>query len=612
MPPDWDIEADVVVVGFGAAGACAALEAAAAGCSVLILDRFGGGGATALSGGVVYAGGGTPQQRAAGVTDTPEAMLGYLRTEVGDAVPETTLREFCDGSVAMLAWLEGHGVPFEGSLCPDKTSYPTNRHYLYYSGSELSAAASETAASETAASETAAPGAAAPGAGTGPPAPRGHRTRGRGTSGGLLYARLAAAVRGAGARVLTQTAARQLVTDPGGRVTGVECLSLRAAPAWVRLAHRVLHRWSVKPYLYVPKLGRILHRPVGWLEHRYAQPLRIGAARGVVLAAGGFAASRPMMRAHAPNARGGLPLATPGDDGSGIRLGTQAGGATAFLDRVSVWRFLSPPPALLAGVLVDRAGQRVCDESRYGAALGDAILRHGGRAWLFVDRATRTQARRQVRGSTLWFQRLQAWYLLSLGAVRASTVAAVAARVGVDPDGLAATVAAYNAASRDPAASDLAAPHPATSRPGSAPPGGARPGRQARRRVPPAGPAAVLPDRRLGAPPPVLSRPGPHPRRPRRRARLRPGPASRRAPGGRPVRRGPHRGRPVLTLLRQRPVPGRLRLSPRRRAGRHATTAQEQDGVAYRPFTWPASDAGTASWPTGRTTPRCRRPRRSP
>ena len=211
MPPDWDVEADVVVVGFGAAGACAALEAAAAGCSVLVLDRFGGGGATALSGGVVYAGGGTPQQRAAGVTDTPEAMLGYLRTEVGDAVPEATLREFCDGSVAMLAWLEGHGVPFEGSLCPDKTSYPTNRHYLYYSGSELSTAAAPAATPPTTGPATAAPAAtppaaaapaAAPGAGTGPPpAPRGHRTLGRGTSGGLLYARLSAAVRGAGVRL---------------------------------------------------------------------------------------------------------------------------------------------------------------------------------------------------------------------------------------------------------------------------------------------------------------------------------------------------------------------------------------------------------------------------
>ncbi len=432
VPDDWDVEADVVVVGFGAAGACAALEAAAAGRSVLVLDRFGGGGATALSGGVVYAGGGTPQQRAAGVADSPEAMFGYLRTEVGDAVPAATLREFCDGSVAMLAWLEGHGVPFEGSLCPDKTSYPTNRHYLYYSGSELSAA---DAAS---------------------PAPRGHRTRGRGTSGRLLYGRLAAAVQGSGARVLTQTAAQRLVTGPAGRVTGVECLTLRGAPAWVQFAHRVLHRWSVKPYLYVPKAGRVLHRPVAWLERRYARPLRAGAARGVVVAAGGFAASRPMMRAHAPAARGGLPLATPGDDGSGIRLGTGAGGATAFLDRVSIWRFLSPPPALLGGVLVDQKGERICDESRYGAALGDAIVRHGGRAWLLADRATMAQARRQVRGSTLWFQRLQAWYLLRSGGVRAPTVAGAAARAGVDPDGLAATLAAYNAAARDPAAPDPA------------------------------------------------------------------------------------------------------------------------------------------------------------
>jgi 3-oxo-5alpha-steroid 4-dehydrogenase len=449
--PDWDVEADVVVVGFGAAGACAALEAASAGRSVLVLDRFGGGGATALSGGVIYAGGGTPQQRAAGVTDSPEAMLAYLSTEVGDAVPAATLREFCEGSTAMLAWLEDHGVPFEGSLCPDKTSYPTNRHYLYYSGSELSAADG-------------------PDSDAAPPAPRGHRTRGRGTSGGLLYARLAAAVRGTGARVLTETAARRLVTDDDGRVTGVECASLRGAPAWARQAHRILHRWSVKPYLYVPKAGRILHRPVAWLERRYARPLRLRAAHGVILAAGGFAANRKMMRSHAPTARGGLPLATPGDDGSGIRLGADAGGATAHLDRVSVWRFLSPPPALLTGVLVDRAGQRICDESRYGAAIGDAIIRHGGRAWLLVDRATRTQARRQVRGSTLWFQRLQAWYLLTTGAVTAPTLAGVAARAGVDPDGLAATLAAYNKAARDPAARDPAGKPPGARRAQDQPP----------------------------------------------------------------------------------------------------------------------------------------------
>ena len=421
MSTEWDIEANVVVIGFGAAGSCAALEAAAAGRSVLMLERFTGGGATALSGGVVYAGGGTPQQRAAGVSDSADAMFGYLRTEVGDVVPAGTLREFCADSVAMLAWLESHGVPFEGSLCPDKTSYPTNRHYLYYSGSEVSARDAA------------------------PPAPRGHRTRGRGTSGGVLYARLAAAVRKAGIQVVGQTKAVRLITA-GGRVTGVECRSLRGAPWWTRTAHRVLYQAARKPYLYVPKLGRLMHRPVGWLERRYGRTLLVGAERGVVIAAGGFGANRQMLRTHAPSARGGLPLATPGDDGSGIRLGTGAGGATGLLDRVSVWRFLSPPPALLRGVLVDRGGKRICDESRYGAAIGDEIIRRGGRAWLFVDRATLGQARREVRGSTLWFQRLQAWYLLAFGTLTADTVAGVAAKAGVDPDGLAATLAAYNTA----------------------------------------------------------------------------------------------------------------------------------------------------------------------
>jgi 3-oxo-5alpha-steroid 4-dehydrogenase len=425
-PRAWDVEADVIVVGFGAAGACAALEAAAAGCEVVVLDRFGGGGATALSGGVIYAGGGTRWQRDAGVSDSPEAMFAYLRLEVGDAVSPPTLREFCQGSRDMLAWLAGRGVPFEGSLCPDKTSYPSNRHYLYYSGSELSAR------------------------GVTPPAPRGHRVRGRGTSGKLLFARLARAVGRSGARVLVQTTARQLVTDPGGRVTAVECTTLRGAPAWARTAHRVLHRWSARPYLYAPKLGRVLHRPVAWLERRHGRPLLVGARRGVILAAGGFVANRQMMREHAPAYRGGLPLATPGDDGSGIRLGVQAGGATSYLGCVSVWRFLSPPAALLTGVLVDRDGRRVCDESRYGAAVGEAIVTgHHGRAWLLADRETVAEARRQLRGPALWFQRLQAMYLLTAGRVSAPTVAGVAARAGIDPAGLAATLAAYNAAAGD-------------------------------------------------------------------------------------------------------------------------------------------------------------------
>ena len=39
VPAQWDQEADVVVVGFGGAGACAAIEAADAGAKVLILEK---------------------------------------------------------------------------------------------------------------------------------------------------------------------------------------------------------------------------------------------------------------------------------------------------------------------------------------------------------------------------------------------------------------------------------------------------------------------------------------------------------------------------------------------------------------------------------------------
>jgi 3-oxo-5alpha-steroid 4-dehydrogenase len=426
-----DEHADVVVVGFGAAGACAAIEAREAGADVLVLDRFGGGGATAMSGGVVYAGGGTTVQQAAGVSDSVDAMVDYLRQEVGGAVSEETLRRFCAGSADLVTWLADRGVPFEPSLCPYKTSYPTNRHYLYYSGSELSYRDTAT------------------------PAARGHRTRGRGTSGKLLYARLAAAARARGVRVLPQTSAVTLLTD-SGRVTGVEAMSLRGAPAWARLTHRVFHRFSVKPGLYVPALGRLLHRRVAWIERRFARPVRIFATRGVVLAAGGFVFNRAMLREHAPVYRGGLPLGTPGDDGSGIRLGVDAGAATDRLDRLTIWRFITPPAALQHGILVDSAGRRLCDESRYGAVLGDAVLHsEGAKAWLLVDSEILAEARRQIRRQTLWFQRLQAWSLLSVDRVSAPTLAAVAARAGVDADALALTVKDHNAAvaagSPDPA-----------------------------------------------------------------------------------------------------------------------------------------------------------------
>lgn len=417
-----EVTADVVVVGFGAAGAAAAIEAASAGADVLIVDRFTGGGATAMSGGVVYAGGGTPQQQAAGVTDSVDAMAAYLSREVGDVVSEETLRRFCDESVDMIAWLEKQGVPFDASLCPYKTSYPSNKHYLYYSGSESAGGFRDVAA----------------------PAPRGHRTKGKGTSGKVFYARLAEAARSR-ARVRTHVFVRGLITEDD-RVTGVEATVLTGMRA--RL-HGICGKYAAKPGLYVPMLRKRLNRLALKLERR-GRPLRIEARQGVVLAAGGFVANREMMREHAPDYRRGLPLGTMADDGAGILMGAAAGGATAHLERVSAWRFITPPSAFLGSVAVGPSGERIGDESRYGAALGhDMVTSHGSRGWLFVDSALVADARKQISSQTVWFQSLQARFLLGRERVTASTVEEVARKAGIDPVALRATIDAHNSAARD-------------------------------------------------------------------------------------------------------------------------------------------------------------------
>ena len=75
----WSGSADVIVVGYGIAGVCAAIEARELGASVLVLERGSGcDGSTVYSGGLLYLGGGTAVQKACGFDDTPEAMAAYL------------------------------------------------------------------------------------------------------------------------------------------------------------------------------------------------------------------------------------------------------------------------------------------------------------------------------------------------------------------------------------------------------------------------------------------------------------------------------------------------------------------------------------------------------
>ena len=418
----WDEEADVIVVGFGGAGACAALQAAQNGAKVLVLDRFHGGGATSGSGGIIYAGGGTRFQKEAGYDDTTEEMYNYLKQEVGDVVSDETLRRFCEESPETVQWLEEAGVPFEASLAPYKTSYPTDQYYLYFSGNEK--VSQYTAHAK--------------------PAPRGHRAKGPGISGQALFQALEHALRRQiGIRVRRQTDVQELVVDDDGRVIGVRGRALPRT-GFARRLHALFSRFNIKGATYALPLARLFDAISTWIAKVHSKPYTARAKKGVILAAGGFIFNKEMVKENNPTFLDCLPLGTFGDDGAGIKLGRSVGGTTARMDRMSAWRFYVPPEALIRGVLVDGRGERICNEYLYGAKQGDCIIDHGGMAHLVFDADTYKEAVKQIPSQCAFFQWLTMVPSLLMLRKKAQTLSELARKIGVPVDALEKTMREYN------------------------------------------------------------------------------------------------------------------------------------------------------------------------
>jgi 3-oxo-5alpha-steroid 4-dehydrogenase len=420
----WDEEADVIVVGFSGAGVCAALEADAEGARVLVLDRFHGGGATAISGGVVYAGGGTHIQTEAGADDDPEQMLRYLSMEVKGVVSEETLRDFCEKSVENLRWLEKHGVPFEASLCPVKTSYPTDDYYLYYSGNEGFSPYKEAAK----------------------PAPRGHRAKGSGMPGASFYEPLRQSAERTGIQVEYEARVTRLIIDGQNQVLGVEYRQVKRG-FWSRV-HRRLHKAGIAMVKYNPKLAARLREHCFRIEANRSVVKRARAINGVVLATGGFIYNRKMVKEIAPAYRRGMPLGTASDNGSGILLGQSVGGKIDLMTRISAWRFINPPEGFAHGMIVNKKGERYINELMYGAAIGEAMVEEqDGVAYLIIDRYLRKLARKQSkRGQAQWFQRAPALLNLWFNSKEAKSIEELAKLIDVPAETLRQTLEEYNAA----------------------------------------------------------------------------------------------------------------------------------------------------------------------
>ncbi|GAB5487245.1 MAG: FAD-binding protein [Parasphingorhabdus sp.] len=322
----WDFETDIAVIGFGAAGACASIEAVSAGAKVMIFERgSGSGGASGLSGGEIYLGGngGTDAQRDAGFDDSTEDFATYMKMAGGPCVDEAKCDLYAEEALNHYEWLKAQGVPYRGNFLPGKQIEPMDDSTLIWSGSEAAAPFCEQAK----------------------PAPRGHVIQHMGWGGGRpLMDILENRARDFGVDVVTDARALALVQD-GDAVVGA----------------------------------------IFQIDN---QPKFVKANKGVVLATGGFVMNEEMRRKYCPETFKISDPIGDQDDGTGINLGVGAGGDAIHMEQFFTTCPWTIPEPQANGVFVNVMGQRFINEDCYhGRVSRSAIDQPGGKVYLLLDSA---------------------------------------------------------------------------------------------------------------------------------------------------------------------------------------------------------------------------------
>lgn len=328
LPTHWHAVADVVVIGFGAAGTAAAYEAGRAGASVLVLDTSAsGGGDTAISGGFIFMGGGTSLQQQSGYAESAADMFTVVRAMGGEGADPDLIQTWCEQSAPLCDWLTG-----EVGLTYDVQS-------LSFSGME-----------QHPLFRSLAPG--------GVPIPHCHWEAGvtPQTGGASLFAKLSAAALAAGSVTLRgRTKVTRLIQDPiSKRILGVVAKEVDAS-------------------------GAILPD---------AREQYVLATKAVIVATGAFGLDPAMMSRHNPNLLYFHHWSQANADGSGIRVAQKAG---ADLHLMKAWWsmvFFAGIPTTTKGILVSTNGERfVAEDGTYYWLAYHLVAQHQT-AYLIYDQAT--------------------------------------------------------------------------------------------------------------------------------------------------------------------------------------------------------------------------------
>lgn len=444
------LDSDVVVVGAGAGGLAAAVTAAHHGLRVVVLERAAVcGGATAWSGGWMWAPG-NPLAHADGVVEDAEQFRTYLRGVLGEHYEPARVDAFLAAAPAMVRFFHEHTA------------------LRFVPGARICDIYGDL-----------------PGAGTGhrsvAPAPVDART-------------LGADVRDKLARQLYETSFLGMGVMAGDDLAGFLAAS-RGNPRGLAHATRrvarhlydlVTHRRGMQLVNGTALVGRLLRaaldagadvrvnaqvtalrqdadgRVTGVVARTPDGTLEVTAARGVVLAAGGFPRDTARRTALFPRGERHWTLAPPTADGAGITLGESAGGRL----RTDLASPVAWCPVSLVPYRSGRTGvfPHIMDRAKPGSI---GVLRSGRR---FVNEANGyyDYVRAMVAASPAG-EPVQAWqiadarfvrrfplgmakprpvpllpYLRSGYLKKGATLEELARECGIDPAGLVATVAEFN------------------------------------------------------------------------------------------------------------------------------------------------------------------------